>query len=70
MPRNASIQASTSRSGSASTAYRRRVPVGPDAGEAVLPQHPQVLRHRGLADAELVADDLCKLARRPVAVGQ
>ena len=44
--------------------------VGAHGGEARLAQHAEVLRDRGLRDAELALDDFADLARAALAVGE
>ncbi len=44
--------------------------LGPHRGEAVIPQHFQVLRHRRLADRELILDGGTDDAGRQLSVGE
>jgi hypothetical protein len=44
--------------------------LGSDGGEAVLPEHPQVLRHPGLGDAEFLLDGRGDGARGLLTVGE
>ena len=62
--RNPASHSSTSRNAGTVHRVQPALTIRPHRGEAVVPQHFQMLRHRGLSDRELVLDGCADRARR------
>ena len=69
-PRKWSSHSSTPRIGDGIDGVEPAGALGADRGEPVVPQHPQVLRHSRLRDAELPLDDLGDRTGGPLPIGE